>query len=457
MCLIVAPGEDGTSAKLDRDVFDHVYKSNDDGFGAMWCEDNQVKHFKGLSATADVQFELMNKMADEHPGIVFHFRYKTHGKVIPGLAHPFRILHRSRHGYDMFFMHNGILSSFGNNLGYGQSDTTVFKDKILIPLLTRNPDALDDPETWAAIEKLTNGSRLIFMRSDGKVWRTAKTSWNNRYGVTLSNTYMLPREAYVPAPYYGAANNNNVSKLPNRDTHPLARWIQDSRGGRSLSWCKEVSPGFVRTEGGALYYDRGAGTNLSSKDYILRKEELHVLCGDMAEKDKEADKKTEVFLGEVVDETEDFDDDDLPFEEDSDVPPASSSPAPVQERLRYARIVYNCHNNVVADTTQLISDLICMGTDELRSFVKDDPSTAAEVLSEVVDMFLEHNTLLLKEPSGNGIAIDTDEMLDRGDSANHQLAMRAIGDKRKENYDALLKAAELVSGKTVVEEEKKVA
>ncbi len=139
MCLIIAPGKDGKKALLPRDVFDYVYSKNDDGFGAMWTEDGKVNHFKTVGLSADEVYSTMEEYVERFPNVIFHMRYRTHGKVTPGLCHPFRVLHRSRHGKDLFFMHNGVLGSFGNDLKPGQSDTTNFKDKILVPLEKTEP------------------------------------------------------------------------------------------------------------------------------------------------------------------------------------------------------------------------------------------------------------------------------------------------------------------------------
>jgi hypothetical protein len=158
----------------------------------MWTENGRVQHIKALGLSREDEYaEDEAAHYREHPDVIFHMRLKTHGKVIPSLCHPFRILSKSRHGRDMFFMHNGVLSAYGNNLNYGQSDTTAFKDKLLVPLLSRNPEGLDDPAIMETIQKATSGSRLIFMDSEGNVWRTSPSQWNDNYGLTLSNTYMI--------------------------------------------------------------------------------------------------------------------------------------------------------------------------------------------------------------------------------------------------------------------------
>jgi hypothetical protein len=213
MCLIIAPGKDGKPALLPRDVFDYAYSRNNDGYGAMWVEDGRVQHFKQTGLSADEIYSAMEERVARNPEAIFHMRLRTHGKVIPGLSHPFRILNKNRHGKDLFFMHNGVLSGFGSNLTYGMSDTTCFKDKMLIPLLTRDPDALDDPDVWGEINKMTRGSRLVFMDSDGKTYFTSPGSWNDRYGLNLSNTYMLPSEpvmGFRQAP--SVANDTSVGR-----------------------------------------------------------------------------------------------------------------------------------------------------------------------------------------------------------------------------------------------------
>lgn len=447
MCLIIAPGNDGKGALLPRDVFDYVYGRNSDGFGAMWTEDGRVQHFKSLDLKADEIYGTMEEYVEKHPDVVFHMRYKTHGKVIKGLSHPFRILHKSRHGKDLFFMHNGILGSFGNNLKYGQSDTTVFKDKILVPLLTRNPDALDDPETWAALEKLTSSSRLFFMDSEGKTWISSKNTWNDRYGLTLSNEYMLPARPYVRPSYTPPAKTVVIGTPPKTPTVTsqfvhFREIIED--GAIRKSWMSCPKAGYLRSEEGKLYKDNGPNRKIySAMDYIPKEKEASELLFKPYDPntDDENAGDLNVSMGSVVgldgkpyDDDDDALDDPLP----DDFADDTKSPAPMDQRLRYARLVHNLLGGGAIHRTQLLADLISMGEQELGGFVSEDPVNAHSCIAELIEMILEYNDELFKVNIHSDKVIDADEICERGDVNYHMQAMKDMSAARKEKYTKML-------------------
>lgn len=463
MCLIIAPGRDGQKALLPRDVFNYSYSRNRDGFGAMWTEDGRVNHFKTLGLTEQETFDMMHEYADKFEDVIFHLRMKTHGKVVPALSHPFRILHKSRHGRDLFFMHNGVLGSFGNNLKYGQSDTTVFKDKILVPLLTRNPDALDDPEIIEALNKLTSGSRLIFLDSTGKTWRTSESSWNSRYGLTLSNTYMLPDEKYVaPVNTYFPAddfdNDDNVYTLGRppvsgggNKVYNIIRIIKEN-GVEKRHWCAAFSDKLIQTESGKIYIDQGPGEMIYHTLHYVPSDQTfrHMTIAEaVADERYPQDTGSAVMdtdvTGVVMPEYIEADEPDplLWRDPSEDTPPAPPANNKLDEQLRYARLVHNCVGGNVELIGQLMADILAMGEKELASFVKEDAETATTVLTELFEIILTMNDEVN--------LFDADEMLENGKTANHGTSMKAISAARKSRYLTALAA------RKAKEEERKVA
>lgn len=439
MCLIIAPGKDGKPALLPRDVFDYTYSRNNDGYGAMWIEDGRVQHFKSTSLEADEIYDAMQARVDSNPETIFHMRLRTHGKIIPGLAHPFRILNKSRHGKDLFFMHNGVLSTYGNRLTYGQSDTTVFKDKILVPLLTRDPDALDDPEVWESLNKLTTGSRLVFMDSEGKTYFTSPSSWNERYGLHLSNTYMVPPEVkprvYTPA--------NDPPTILTGDTMTVTghfvyfRQI-DREGVVNGHWVSCPKLGYIRTESGMLYKDNGPRNKIyHAANYIP--------------KDNEFKHLGLTIVPPTIEDSIDYgspmmEDDDLPFElspsvDASEVPSRTpvSGPAPVDQRLRYARLLHNMYAGHVTSRPHLMADIIGMGDDELSSFIEEDAENAAVAFAELVEMVLEYNDVLWKIDPNHEKILNPDEITRIGQTDYHRLAIMEITKIRRTEYEEQIK------------------
>lgn len=434
MCLIIGPGKDGKTALLPREAFDYTYSRNKDGFGAMWVADGRVQHFKAVGLTADEIYTKMEELVELHPSVIFHMRLKTHGKVIPGLAHPFRILNKSRHGKDLFFMHNGILGGFGNDLTYGQSDTTRFKDKILVPLLTRDPDALDDPEVWASVNKLTSGSRLVFMDSDGNVKYTSKNSWNDRYGLTCSNDYMLPmkkREVYTPP----ANSQQQIPLMASGEmqvTHLHCYFRNIDRGGVIEGhWVSCPKIGFIRTEAGNLYKDNGVNEKIyHAVNFIPKSEEFKHLGLVVV---------PPVDTGSAV-----MEDDDVPFDfgspsADRSEAPTSGRPAPVEQRLRYARLMHNLYGSKVTSRIHLLGDLVGMGDKELFSFVDEDPENATTTIAELIEMVIEYNDALWGVDPNHPAILDADEIIRLGQADYHRDSIQEITKIRRAAYEEQVK------------------
>lgn len=446
MCLIIAPGKDGTPALLPREVFDYTYSRNNDGFGAMWIEDGRVNHFKTLNMSKDEIYGTMEEYVERYPDVIFHMRLKTHGRIIPGLSHPFRILNKKRHGKDLFFMHNGILGSFGNNLKYGQSDTTVFKDKVLIPLLTRDPDALEDPEVWEAINKLTSGSRLVFLDSEGKTYFSSESSWNNRYGLKLSNTYMLPPERYVGN--VSSTTNNSSSgtgiigdkNAPTTVTSHFVYFRRISQGSVEYgSWCSCPKEGYVRTDSGKLYKDNGVNKTIwHEMDYIPKDKEFEHLGLALVSNGV----KTETYYDPVNDAVP-FEDDELPWKDDAvaedTIEVENTGPAPVDQRLRYARIVHNTYGGMVTSRPQLVADLVGMNEDEMSDFILEDPQNAHTIMAELVEMVLEYNDALWAIDCNHEKILNADIIIGLGQTESHQEAMKEISRLRRIKYEEELK------------------
>ena len=432
MCLIIAPGKEGQPALLPRDVFDYAYPKNNDGFGAMWVEDGRVQHFKTLGLSADAVYGKMEEYTELHPDVIFHMRLKTHGKIIPGLAHPFRILNKSRHGKDLFFMHNGILGGYGNNLSYGQSDTTAFKDKVLIPLLTRDPDALDDPEVWNMINRETSGSRLIFLDSEGKKYITSPSSWNNRYDLTLSNTYMIPPE--VRSNYSPPTTTSVVTS--SKEMYVTSAFIFfrqiDRIGVVSGLWCSCPKLGYVRTESGLLYKDNGPGKKIYHAANFIQKDQEFKHLGLTAVPEIE----NSVDFGSGV-----MEDDTLPWDDEA-VPPTGpgvtvtrTGPDPHEARLRYARLVHNLYSGKVTSRIHLIADLVGMSDTELYSFVKEDPENSTVVVAELLEAILEYNDELWSIDPNNDAILNCDEIIRIGQADYHRLAIQEVTKIRRMEYE----------------------
>ncbi len=86
MCVIaVSPA----GQKVSREVFERMWRSNDDGFGMMYRSREGVGIVKGLLDMEEAweQYALLPEGVPH----VLHFRLATHGGVKPELTHPFLV------------------------------------------------------------------------------------------------------------------------------------------------------------------------------------------------------------------------------------------------------------------------------------------------------------------------------------------------------------------------------
>jgi hypothetical protein len=73
--------------KVARDVFERMWRSNDDGFGMLFRAREGVGIVKGIHAQ-EMAWEVYAQLPSGVPHVL-HFRLATHGGVKPELTHPF--------------------------------------------------------------------------------------------------------------------------------------------------------------------------------------------------------------------------------------------------------------------------------------------------------------------------------------------------------------------------------
>jgi predicted glutamine amidotransferase len=84
MCVIaVSP----VGKKVAREVFERMWRSNDDGFGMMYRTREGVAVVKGI-LNEEEAWETYSQLPEGVPHVL-HFRLATHGGVKPELTHPF--------------------------------------------------------------------------------------------------------------------------------------------------------------------------------------------------------------------------------------------------------------------------------------------------------------------------------------------------------------------------------
>lgn len=181
MCVIV--GMPATK-RLDKEELLNCYNKNPDGWGAMWVENGKLNHFKGIGHFS--KFWAEYKDVPEDVNCALHFRIKTSGKIDQSNSHPFQVLDKTKHGRDLFFMHNGMIDIERPN--EDMSDTWHYS-KYLGDLLSMHPDVAFDESFLSMVGKETIGSRLLLMDDMGNWHITSKSAWHHEKGCVLSNAH----------------------------------------------------------------------------------------------------------------------------------------------------------------------------------------------------------------------------------------------------------------------------
>lgn len=162
----------------DWGALEEGFKSNKDGAGFVVISGDKLLIDKG-HFTFDEFRESYGAYADLESAI--HFRYATHGKTNAANCHPFSITP------DLAMIHNGVLP-IQCSTDESMSDTWHYVHHILRPMAERDPDFFIRPDVQFMGEAAIEGSKFVFLRSDGEacIWNEDKGHWAS--DIWYSNT-----------------------------------------------------------------------------------------------------------------------------------------------------------------------------------------------------------------------------------------------------------------------------
>lgn len=132
MCVIMAfaPG-----AMMNKTMFFNAVYNNWHGYGLILRDANEkielIKGYDENGTDPEVLWELLEKNIDIERYL--HVRHSTKGSTDLDNVQPFSVYNSNTR--QVFFMHNGTLTGFGESGGVGKSDTVDFCEKILAPSL----------------------------------------------------------------------------------------------------------------------------------------------------------------------------------------------------------------------------------------------------------------------------------------------------------------------------------
>ena len=211
MCIAIMKSE---NKKINKATLQRCYNANPDGAGFMFAENKKLTVKKGYFTFKDFYKEYK---PHENKQVLLHFRIKTHGPINKNNCHPFLV------NNSLGFIHNGIISGYGDNK---ESDTIAFNNAILKKLVAKhgNNSLFDDPMV-ELIENVIGYSKLVFLDRHGnyRIMNESKGDWHD--GVWYSNSSWKKPEPikYIPDYYRKHSTYPDYNRTPSKSA---GDWVQ---------------------------------------------------------------------------------------------------------------------------------------------------------------------------------------------------------------------------------------
>lgn len=197
MCIIVAKER---NKEFDKEKLDFSYKSNTDGCGIMWYEDNKVKTYTTLDYEEFKDFLEGYDWFKEYPAVI-HLRYTTVGDTTLELCHPFTTSLGA-------MMHNGTIHSAKD-----KAEACNISDSKLLAMYLHDIEQQATVDIYDTIgfkylleQLLGYINRVVFLGNDGeiRIFNEDNGDWVN--GIWYSNDY-YKNERHVAS----VVNNYNTT------------------------------------------------------------------------------------------------------------------------------------------------------------------------------------------------------------------------------------------------------
>ena len=187
MCVILVK-ERGIELPT-KDILESCWKRNPDGAGFMFNDCDKVVIMKGFMTFEEFYLRLQTANEFYHlkeKGLGIHFRIATSGLKDKGNCHPYPIsndnldLRKSFITTELGIAHNGIIRSYNgkNNI---LNDTQLFIKNDLFELNSLDKKFYKNVIFQSMIERLIDGSRLVFLNKKGEIIKLGNWFHNGNY------------------------------------------------------------------------------------------------------------------------------------------------------------------------------------------------------------------------------------------------------------------------------------
>lgn len=224
MCVILVK-ERGIELPT-KDVLESCWKRNPDGAGFMFNDYDKVVIMKGFMTFEEFYLRLQTANEFYHlkeKGLVIHFRIATSGLKDKGNCHPYPIsndnldLRKSFITTELGIAHNGIIRSY-NGKDKILNDTQLFIKNDLFELNSLDKKFYKNVIFQSMIERLIDGSRLVFLNKKGEIIKLGKWFHNGNYYFSnlnhvSKNTLNINKKPILfdnDLKYFDEENNNFV-------------------------------------------------------------------------------------------------------------------------------------------------------------------------------------------------------------------------------------------------------
>lgn len=224
MCVILVK-EKGIELPTKK-VLKCCWERNPDGAGFMFNDYDKVVIMKGFMTFEEFYLRLQTANEFYHlkeKGLVIHFRIATSGLKDKGNCHPYPIsndnldLRKSFITTELGIAHNGIIRSY-NGKDKILNDTQLFIKNDLFKLNSLDKKFYKNVIFQSMIERLIDGSRLVFLNKKGEIIKLGKWFHNGNYYFSnlnhvSKNTLNINKKPILfdnDLKYFDEENNNFV-------------------------------------------------------------------------------------------------------------------------------------------------------------------------------------------------------------------------------------------------------
>lgn len=192
MCIII--NKEKNISLPSKELLKKCWHLNPNGGGYMYNYENKVVIHKGFTNFEEFYSHLLetNKqynLVDKN--LIIHFRIATSGLVDKGNCHPFPItdstdiLRSTDIVCGMAVAHNGVIHEYNHQKSL-LNDTQLFIKEIIFNIISNAKYDFYKTNCFKKIiEKMTDGSRMIFLNGEGIAIKTGH--WYKENGLFFSN------------------------------------------------------------------------------------------------------------------------------------------------------------------------------------------------------------------------------------------------------------------------------